>query len=144
MRTVLLVVVVILSVTTLLKCAFFLIPYPARRAMMDRSFAPGRAGHARTDGAVRLVAVFLAIGLFAQHRDAVAVLGGVWLGSTSTQLMLHRFDAPSRPGRTPEGTTSPIRLLAYAIQDRPVRAMPEIAMTAAIIAAGLFGLCAGW
>ena len=143
MRTVLLVVVFALSVTTLLKCAFFLIPYPTRRALMDRTFAPGRAGHSSTDGFVRIVAALLAIALFSQHRDAVAVLGGLWLGSTLTQLMLHRFDEASRPGRTPAGTTSPIRLLAYAIQDRPERALPDIAMTVAVIVAGLFGLWAG-
>ncbi len=135
--TVLAFVLTLLGLHVLVKFAFFFVlPYRLRRAALDRAYGNRQSATAVSDLVLLIVAVALGgILMLREGRDPISVLGGFWVGATLTQLFFHRFHDPMSEGRSPAPGASPIKLMSYAIQDRPARAWPELmAMTLFVIA----------
>jgi hypothetical protein len=127
--------VLLLSAYSLLKLAFFALPYARRRAALDKSYA-GKAHATRTsDGVLLLIVVALAATLLAGGGEPISFLGGLFIGATLIQLFFHAFHASVPPGREAPDPHSPLKQMSYAIQDRPRRAWKEMAAYALIVVA---------
>jgi hypothetical protein len=133
-------VVSALGLHMLLKLAFFLLPYRLRRRALDRSYNGQDSATSRTDAVLLAIALALTVFMFKRGLEPSSFLGGFWIGGTLTQLFFHRFHVPLAGGSLPHGSSSPIKLMSYAIQERPSRAWREMASMAVIAVAILIQL----
>lgn len=134
METLFQVLLILLSIHALAKFLFFfVVPYPTRRRALDKSYA-GRTSATKVADTVSvllcvvLVALLLAVGF----DSAAGFPVGLWVGATLVQVFFHRFSTPVEPEHAPEAPLSPIKMLSYAVQERPGRALREILVLAAL------------
>lgn len=127
--------VLLLSAYSVLKLAFFALPYARRRAALDKSYAGKAHATRRSDSVLLLIVVALAATLLASGGEAISFLGGLFIGATLIQLFFHAFHASVPPGREAPDPHSPLKQMSYAIQDRPRRAWKEMTAYALIVVA---------
>ncbi len=126
-----------LGVHTLLKFAFFALPYPKRRAALDKSYGAEPCATRVSDPVLLGLTVAVAALLLWRGVEASSFLGGLWIGGTLIQLYFHRFHVPLAEDRAPPPVVSPIKTMSYAIQDAPWRPWREIAVFAALVGIAL-------
>jgi hypothetical protein len=131
------VVVGVLGTHALLKLGFFLLPYPRRRAALDKSYGSAPSATRISDMVLLGMTVTLSLLLFWRGVDAVCFLGGIWIGATLIQLYFHQFHAPLPPDRAAPPVVSPIKMMSYAIQDSPWRPWRELLVLTLLIATSL-------
>jgi len=130
--------IVLLSAYAVLKFAFFFIlPYPKRRALLDKSYDGKAFATGVADWVLLGLAIVLAALLFATGRDPIAILGGLFVGATLIQLFFHAFHAPVPPERDAPEPVSPLKRMSYAIQDQPARAWKEMTVYAVVVLVGI-------
>ena len=142
MHTAVVVVAVVSGLHALIKFAFFLLPYPRRRADLDRAYGDRLSATRVSDPVSLLVVVAAAVTLFVAGVHVPSFLIGLWCGATLIQLYFHSFHAPLSGDTAPAGPTSPIKTMSYAIQASPWRPWPEIAVYSALVVAALVVLVA--
>lgn len=136
------VLAVLLGLHILIKFAFFALPYPRRRAALDKSYGTNLSATAVSDSVTLLVVAGLASLLFAAGVAPVSFLTGLWIGATLIQLYFHRFHQPLPADKAPPPPSGPIKLMSYAIQADPWRPRLEMAALAILVAASLASLAA--
>lgn len=118
--------VALLGLHALLKFVFFLLPYPKRRAALDRAYADKPTATKRPDAILLTITLGVATLILLRGSDGTSFLGGLWIGATLIQLYFHRFDEPLSPAKAPPRLVSPIKMMSYAIQAEPARPWREI------------------
>lgn len=86
------------------------------------------------DNIMLTIIVVMMILLFASQMQAVSFITGLTVGMLLIQLFFHRFTEPLPPGRMPDSPIPPVKLVSYAIQDRPGRAWREISIITVLFA----------
>ncbi len=122
------VALVVFSVYALLKFVFFFaVPYRTRRRALDKAYS-GRTSATKTSDTVSVVVCICLVLLLlaAGGVSGSSFAAGLLVGMTLIQVYFHRFSTPVEPGRAPEPPISPIKVMSYAIQDRPARAAREL------------------
>jgi hypothetical protein len=136
-RIVLDVVLVLLSAHALAKpVILFGVPYRVRRRALDKAYAGGRTSATKTaDTVLVLLCVALVALLWATGwTSAAGFPTGLYVGAVLVQVFFHRFSTPVGPVFAPEPPVSPIKLMSYAIQEKPGRATRELIMMAVLFA----------
>jgi hypothetical protein len=131
------VVVVVLGLHIITKFAFFALPYPRRRALLDKQYGDKASATTTSDRVLMAFTVALAALLLWRGVEAVSFLGALWIGATLIQLYFHQFHRPVPPGRAAPPQTSPLKEMSYAIQDAPWRPWPQLLMLTVLVVFGL-------
>ncbi len=131
------VVVVVLGLHIITKFAFFALPYPRRRALLDKQYGDKASATTTSDPVLMVFTVALAALLLWRGVEAVSFLGGLWIGATLIQLYFHQFHRPVPAGRAAPPPTSPLKEMSYAIQDAPWRPWPQLLMLTVLVVFGL-------
>lgn len=140
-ETVAKVVITVLGVHALLKFLFFFaLPYTTRRKALDRAYGSKPSATSTSDAVVLTIAIAVAAFLFWRGIEPVSLLGGFWVGATLTQLFFHRFHEPVPSERAAPPEVSPLKMMSYAIQDKPALAWREMGLMAIFILATLYTL----
>ncbi len=126
-------VVVVLGLQIVTKFAFFALPYPRRRALLDKQYGDKASATTTSDRVLMLFTAALAALLLWRGIEAVSFLGGLWIGATLIQLYFHRFHRPVPPERAAPPPTSPLKEMSYAIQDAPWRPWPQLLMLTVLV-----------
>ena len=126
-------VVVVLGLHIVTKFAFFALPYPRRRALLDKQYGDKASATTTSDRVLMLFTAALAALLLWRGIEAVSFLGGLWIGATLIQLYFHRFHRPVPPERAAPPPTSPLKEMSYAIQDAPWRPWPQLLMLTVLV-----------
>lgn len=140
MHTTATVLAVLLGLHILVKFAFFALPYPRRRAALDRSYGTKLSATATADVVSLVVVAGLAVVVFADGVAPVSFLIGLWIGATLIQLYFHRFHEPLAEDRAPSPPAGPIKVMSYAIQADPWRPRVEMAALALLVVASFVSL----
>jgi hypothetical protein len=104
-----------------------LVPYDKRIQRIASYYAKDSRVIRRFDTITLLVIVALVVALFATHVEHLSFTTGLIVGMTTIQTFFHRFNQPLPVNRAPEPPASPIKLMSFAIQAKPVLAWREIA-----------------
>lgn len=135
------IIVTVLGVHALLKFLFFFVlPYAKRRAALDRAYGNKLSATSVSDQVLLVISIAIVVFMFWRGIEPVSLLAGFWVGATLTQLFFHRFHEALQPERAAPPEVSPIKMMSYAIQDRPIRAWREMVSMAIVILATLFVL----
>jgi len=128
------ILVLLLSLYSVLKFAFFFVlPYERRRAMLDKAYDVSAMATGTSDPILLTLVAALAIALLGSGSEPVAFLGRLFVGATLIQLFFHAFHSAVPPERQAPAPSSPLKQMSYAIQDRPIRAWKEMAVYTAIV-----------
>ena len=123
-------IAVTLGVYSIAKFLFFVLGYDRRRAAVEKQYAGGTHPPAVADWVLLAISVSFGAALLAAGMDPIAFLGGLFVGATLIQLFFHSFNVPVPSEHAPPEPVSPLKMMSYAIQDRPARAWKQmLAMT---------------
>ena len=136
-------IVLSLGVYSVAKFLFFLLPYATRRAALDKAYRGRAAATDLSDPVLLILATALGAALLIARADPIALLGGLFIGATLIQLFFHAFHVPVPRDRAAPEPSSPLKQMSYAIQDRPGRAIWQMAIYAGIVVAGIALYVAG-
>jgi hypothetical protein len=123
------VLVGLLMVQALVKFAvFFTVGYDKRRRMLDRQYGVKNSATKSSDVLLLGIVIALIVLLFGSGQVEYLSFGvGLWAGMTLIQTYFHEFSQPLDPEQLPaQGTTSPIKMMSYAIQAAPGRAWKQL------------------
>ncbi|OLT87756.1 hypothetical protein [Mycobacterium syngnathidarum] len=129
MELVLIILLLVITVQSLAKfTAWLVVPYERRIAKVAAHYSAGPRRLAVADR-VLLIAVLILVALqFAADMHYLSFITGLTVGMTLIQLFFHRFNRRLSDNRSPKQPASPIQIISYAIQDRPMLAWREIAL----------------
>jgi hypothetical protein len=132
-------IVTVLGLHALLKFAFFFVlSYTRRRAALDRAYGDKPSATSKSDPMLLAMVIAVSMVLFWRSSDPVSLLGGFWVGATLSQLFFHRFHEPLSADKSPPPEVSPIKMVLYAIQEKPSRAWRELVVMTVFIVWTLF------
>jgi hypothetical protein len=128
-----------------------LVPYEKRIKRIASYYAKDHRVIAWYDNVMLIVILVMVALLFATQMQVVSFVTGLTVGMLLIQLFFHRFTEPLPPGRMPDTPIPPVKLVSYAIQERPGRAWREIAFITAlfgwalvVLVGTLLGIDLGW
>jgi hypothetical protein len=139
-NTVTTVVVLVLGLHVIVKFAFFALPYPRRRALLDKEYGDKPSATTTSDRLVMAVTVGVALLVLCHSVHSVSFLGGLWVGATLIQLYFHQFDRPVPLERAAPPPRSPLKEMSYAIQAAPWRPWPQLLTLTVLVVVSLSGL----
>jgi hypothetical protein len=107
---------------------FFALPYKTRRNMLDSQYGSKTSATKTSDLILLAVVVMLLALLFASMRvEYLSFAVGLWAGMTLIQTYFHEFSSPLQPEELPNsGSTSPIKMMSYAIQADPKKPWKQL------------------
>jgi hypothetical protein len=124
------IVVTFLIIHSLLKFAFFFVlPYARRRKMVEDSYGSKPSATKRSDIVLLLLCVVLLVLLFVSvDVDYLSFAVAFYVGMTLIQLYFHQFSVPLSLDKLPPPEVSPIKMMSFAIQEKPSRPWKELLM----------------
>ncbi len=140
LNTIATVVVVVLGLHTIVKLAFFALPYRRRRALLDKQYGDKPSATNASDRVLTAFTMAVAVLVLWRGVDPVSFLGRLWVGATLIQLYFHQFHRPVPAQRAAPPQTSPLKEMSYAIQDAPWRPWPQLLVQTALVVFSLVSL----
>jgi hypothetical protein len=134
------VVAVALGLHIIVKFGFFALPYPRRRAMLDKQYGDKPSATSTSDRLLMAFTVAIAVLVLWRGLESVSFLCGLWIGATLIQLYFHQFHRPVPAAHAAPPQTSPLKEMSYAIQDAPWRPWPQLLTLTVLVLFGLGGL----
>jgi hypothetical protein len=128
----------------LIKVAFFFVlSYPRRRRALDQAYRGRASATGRSDIALLVFAILLAVLLAVRGSEPVSFLAGLLIGMTLIQLYFHQFSRPLAADQEPPEPRSPIKWISYAIQAMPARPWKEMLVIALLLCWSAFEILKG-
>lgn len=140
LNTIATVIAVVLGVHILVKFAFFALPYPRRRAALDKQYGDRPSATDVSDVVLMVITVVIAAVVVWRGVEGVSFLAGLWIGATLIQLYFHQFHTPVPDDRAAPPQRSPLKEMSYAIQANPWRPWPQMLALAVLVVIGFVAL----
>lgn len=119
----------------------FVVPYRARINRIATYYRQDGRIISVYDSATLAIIVVLVALLFVTDMHAVSFITGLVVGMLVIQIFFHRFDKPLPPDQAPsESSSSPRKLMSYAIQANPGLAWREIIVMTSLFVWALYEL----
>jgi hypothetical protein len=133
-------IAVVLGVHILAKFVVFALPYPRRRAALDKQYGDKPSATNVSDLVVMALTVVIAALVVWRGIEGVSFLAGLWIGATLIQLYFHQFHTPVPEDRAAPPRRSPLKEMSYAIQANPWRPWPQMLALAVLVVIGFVAL----
>lgn len=102
--------------------------------MLDRSYGEKTSATKKSDYGLLLISLIPVVLLFISgHTEYISFAVGLYLGMTLIQVYFHSFSKPLSEDRAPQAPVSPIKMMSYAIQDKPALAWRELVIITAFV-----------
>ncbi len=106
---------------------FFFVKYDTRRKLLDSAYK-GKTSGSKVQDIFFLAVILVLIGLLfvSGATEYISFITGLLVGMVLIQLYFHSFSQTLTPEKSPEPPISAIKIMSYAIEDKPELAWKEL------------------
>lgn len=117
---------------------FFFVKYDVRREQLDKSYGNKTSATKTADYVLLGICVVLVSLLyFYKNLEYISFITGLYVGATLIQIYFHHFSDPLPEAKAPKPPISPIKMMSYAIQAYPKKALEGVSCADNIVSMGV-------
>ncbi|WP_414468670.1 hypothetical protein [Methanobacterium sp. ACI-7] len=106
---------------------FFFIKYDTRRKLLDSAYNKKTSGSKIQDiFFLSMILILLGLLFISGATEYLSFITGILVGMVLIQLYFHSFSQTLSPEKSPEPPISAIKMMSYAIEDKPELAWKEL------------------
>ena len=120
---------------------FFFVKYDTRRKLLDSAYK-GKTSGSKIQDIFFLAIILILLGLLfvSGEMEYISFITGLLVGMVLIQLYFHSFSQTLTAEKSPESPLSAIKMMSYAIEDKPALAWKELIIMAVLFVWAIYML----